>query len=378
MTDYELLCCLLGNIVITLIEKRGDKKMIKLTEQQAQSIVDRMMNVIPYNVNIMNEKGILIGSGDKHRLHKPHEGAMEAIFKKKMIEISEGGVDTKPGVNMPIFFQNNIIGVIGITGEPEQVRPFVELVRITAELLVNQEHVLFQRKISERLTEEFLYELIYINKYTQDFKERGISLGIDIAIPRVAVVLTFNKVSIEKIKSELTIFLRNDEFYLKLNPSTIVIFMYYSNLVTKRLENFLCKKEEHQFQIGVGIKENIFRISFKQATKALEIGKKLQFERKIHLYKDIAFISLLAGFKGNNEMEEIIKNLENEDQLNLLLTLITYINMNGEKNKSAEKLNIHRNTLNYRLEKIEEITEKNPKNLIDLFQLYTAYILSKL
>jgi len=353
--------------------------MIMLTEQQAQSIVDRMMNVIPYNVNIMNEKGIIIGSGDKNRLYKLHEGAMEAISNKKMVEITQSGVGTKPGVNSPIIFQDKIIGVIGITGAPSVVRPFVELVRITAELLVNQEYVLFQRRINEQLKDEFLYELIYLNKnYSPDFKERGESLGIDISVPRVAVVLTFRDEYLEKVKSKLTNFLRSDEFYLKLNPLTIVIFMFYDGFVTKRLEKFLYKEEENSIQIGIGISENIFSMSFKQATKALKIGKKLESKSRIHLYKDIAFISLLSGFKGNNDMKTIIDNLESESQLNLLSTLSTYINMSGQVNKSADALHIHRNTLNYRLEKIEEVTGKNPKNFIDLFQLYTAYILSKL
>ncbi|MBU3112450.1 CdaR family transcriptional regulator [Clostridium lacusfryxellense] len=353
--------------------------MITLTPQQAQNIVDRMMNVIPYNVNIMNDKGIIIGSGDKNRLYKLHEGAMEAISNKKMIEIMMGGVGTKPGVNTPIIFQDKIIGVIGITGEPNVVRPFVELVRITAELLVNQEYVLFQRRINEQLKDEFLFELIYLNKnYSQDFRERGDSLGIDVSIPRVAVVLTFRDEYLEKVKGKLINFLRIDEFHLKLNPSTIVAFMFYDSLVIKRLEKFLSKDEECCIQIGIGIHENVFGISFKQATKAIKIGKKLENENKIHLYKDLAFISLLASFKGNNDMEKIIKSLEVENQLNLLSTLSTYINMSGQVNKIADSLHIHRNTLNYRLEKIEEVTGKNPKNFIDLFQLYTAYILSKL
>ena len=353
--------------------------MITLTQQQAQNIVDRMMNVIPYNVNIMNDKGIIIGSGDKNRIYKLHEGAIEAISNKRMIEISKGGVGTMPGVNTPIIFQDKIIGVIGITGEPSVVRPFVELVRITAELLVNQEYVLFQRRINDQLRDEFLYELIYLNKdYSQDFKERGDSLGIDVSIPRVAVVLTFLDEYLDKIKSKLINILRIDEFYLKLNPSTIVVVMFYDSLVTKRLEKFLNKDEEYCIQIGIGMSENIFGISFKQATKALKIGKKIENENNIHLYKDIAFISLLSSFKDNNDMKKIIKSLEVENQLNLLSTLSTYINMNGQVNKIADALHIHRNTLNYRLEKIEEVTGKNPKNFIDLFQLYTAYILSKL
>ncbi|NLM04964.1 MAG: PucR family transcriptional regulator, partial [Clostridiales bacterium] len=58
--------------------------------------------------------------------------------------------------------------------------------------------------------------------------------------------------------------------------------------------------------------------------------------------------------------------------------LIIYIRMNGEINRAAEKLYIHRNTLNYRLEKIKEITGRDPKNYKDLLELFIAYIISEL
>ncbi|QEK11271.1 hypothetical protein FQB35_02180 [Crassaminicella thermophila] len=40
----------------------------------------------------------------------------------------------------------------------------------------------------------------------------------------------------------------------------------------------------------------------------------------------------------------------------------------------ANKLNIHRNTLNYRLEKIYELTGKHPKKLLDLMELVVGIV----
>lgn len=40
--------------------------MFELSEKQAQEIVDKMMMDIPYNINIMNGKGVIIGSGKKN------------------------------------------------------------------------------------------------------------------------------------------------------------------------------------------------------------------------------------------------------------------------------------------------------------------------
>ena len=42
------------------------------------------------------------------------------------------------------------------------------------------------------------------------------------------------------------------------------------------------------------------------------------------------------------------------------------------------KLFIHRNTLKYRLDKIQELTGKNPRSFQDLFYLYVLYVLYRL
>lgn len=48
--------------------------MFELSEKQAQEIVDKMMMDIPYNINIMNGKGVIIGSGKKERVGTIHQG----------------------------------------------------------------------------------------------------------------------------------------------------------------------------------------------------------------------------------------------------------------------------------------------------------------
>ena len=38
-----------------------------ITNELAQQIVDKIMPIVRQNVNIMNNAGIIIGSGDEHR-----------------------------------------------------------------------------------------------------------------------------------------------------------------------------------------------------------------------------------------------------------------------------------------------------------------------
>ncbi|GAK83570.1 sugar diacid utilization regulator SdaR [Vibrio ponticus] len=46
---------------------------MQLNETIARQIVERTMKIIPYSVNVMDEFGRIIGSGDPTRLRQRHE-----------------------------------------------------------------------------------------------------------------------------------------------------------------------------------------------------------------------------------------------------------------------------------------------------------------
>src|SRR3954447_25270580 len=147
----------------------------------AQEIANKVMQVIPYNVNIMDDIGRIIGSGDPGRIDNYHQGAQLAIEQESIVSIyhSEGG--TKPGVNIPIHFRNRIIGVIGISGDPDIVSPFAELVRVTADLLINQEFLFRERRIQEQMKEEFLFQWVFrCEAYDAAILSSGEALGINL------------------------------------------------------------------------------------------------------------------------------------------------------------------------------------------------------
>ncbi|HBB6873381.1 TPA: helix-turn-helix domain-containing protein, partial [Enterococcus faecium] len=50
-------------------------------------------------------------------------------------------------------------------------------------------------------------------------------------------------------------------------------------------------------------------------------------------------------------------------------TLIYFSSNNGNVKEVSEKLHIHRNTLNYRIQRIQELTRKDPKNWSHLWIL---------
>lgn len=118
--------------------------MFELDHDLAQDIVDRTMAILPYNVNVMDSQGLILGSGEPERINTRHEGAQLVLANGRVVEIDEPTAcrlkGVQPGINLPLLHDQRLIGVLGITGDPALLRTYAELVRMTAEMLVSQRH----------------------------------------------------------------------------------------------------------------------------------------------------------------------------------------------------------------------------------------------
>ena len=86
----------------------------------AKKFIERLTQYTDYNINIMNESGVIIASRDPSRVGTYHEVADRIIRgEQDMIVIRDDkefpGV--LPGINMAITHQGRKEGVIGVTGE---------------------------------------------------------------------------------------------------------------------------------------------------------------------------------------------------------------------------------------------------------------------
>ncbi|WMJ79345.1 sugar diacid recognition domain-containing protein [Clostridium sp. MB40-C1] len=353
--------------------------MIHLTNQLAQDIVNKMMEVIPYNVNIMNSEGVIIGSGDSTRIGKIHEGAVKAISLKKLVMIYKDKGGAKPGVNMPIYFKGEIMGVIGISGEPDIVKQFASIVKATATLLINQEYMFSEQRSREQLKDELLYQWAFlIDKYDEDFIKRAAELNIDLTIPRKAVVISskrFENIKIDKVRT----YIEQKEYIIRINPEEVVLLLKDDKILNYRIKQIYKEDFLKNSVIGIGTNNAIISKSVQEALKCVEIIKKLDFSMELNEYNKIIPIDALSNVPYKEKYFNIIKKLQEEGKgSDLIKTLICFIKNNGEINSIAKELHIHRNSLNYRIRKIQDITGKNLRNYTDLLELFTALVVFKL
>ncbi|THF77576.1 CdaR family transcriptional regulator [Cohnella fermenti] len=135
-----------------------------LTKELAEWIVGETMERLNRNINLFDGDGVVLASGDRERIGQVHEAAREAIRHNKTCLVEEKTrtrwKGTQVGINLPIVYDGVVVGAVGITGQPEDVKPFGELVKMTAELMLRQQQSELQRNwrqfVADRVTDELL------------------------------------------------------------------------------------------------------------------------------------------------------------------------------------------------------------------------------
>lgn len=341
---------------------------MKLSKIIAQKIVLEMMNVVPYNINVMDENGIIIGSGDIKRIGNIHEGAVKAIENQLINEVYEEEGRMKPGVNEPIIFNEKVIGVIGITGHPDEVRRFSKLVRVTAVLLIEQSKLDEEIQDKRLNKQKFYYELVHRKiEYDEEFHHRGKTYGIDLT-KKCQVIVVEGNINSQSFKTLCNKY----SHYSELDNSKAVFFITANNIYNKLLKDL--EKSEDINKISVGGEEKIAAVSLENAELAMEFGIKIKPSTSIYSYDDLKFFIHLS-YDNKASLISLISNLDKAgNKLELIQTIQAYVEENGDINNVANRLNIHRNTLSYRLERIKQLTGKNPKVLLELFELLCGLI----
>lgn len=374
-----------------------------LSKELAQSIVEKTMNVVDYNINIMNENGVIIASGNKERIGTIHEGSIIALQRKSEFNVNENeskklhGVHQ--GINIVIEFRNKIVGVIGITGKPKEVLGYAKLIKMTAEMMIEQEHVMKELEWNNRIKEEMILALIYnkpdsvilLDEYIKKFK-----LQYNCPMNVFIIELNIEDSSASKdldVSSRIINMLEGTfkgSISAVVNSKTIVLLhkcLRNNNKNEEYIEKVKKLNEKIKSEIGIDTKiatgkiyDKLLEIykSFDIANETLQFGKKMHPRDNVHIFEllkyDMLFSQNSAKWKVN-ELRDTYELIAKNDKSRVLRqTLKVIIEENGELNNVANKLFVHRNTLSYRLDKIYKLTDRNPRKYTDLFWLYSAII----
>ena len=119
-----------------------------------------------------------------------------------------------------------------------------------------------------------------------------------------------------------------------------------------------------------------------QCNEALDIAGRVKSGRRAHSFDDLGYIHTLyhAGpaSLSQNPQVPVLRRLLAERQADLFNTLEAYLDAGGNSVKAAERLQIHRSTLNYRLARIREICQVDLSSASTRLNLQIALKLMRL
>ena len=110
----------------------------------AEQFIRRIRSQTDYNINIMNEHGIIIASCSEERVGTFHATAFRMITNNISINVTEDLTEDLPGVTSPgvnLLLRENLIpvGVIGVSGDPSTVMSLAKLIKLSFESLYDYE-----------------------------------------------------------------------------------------------------------------------------------------------------------------------------------------------------------------------------------------------
>lgn len=358
---------------------------MKLNTAIANMIVKRTMQIIPNSVNVMDENGIIIASGDPKRLHQRHTGAVLTLRKNQIIEVDEQlaklwNYEAKEGINLPLSYLGSNVGVIGISGNPKEVRQYAQLVKMAAELIMEQSFRLEQDRWQRRYKEEFIRELLKGELSEQQIHEQAAFFDIELNQSFSVILLKVLEPTADKLQTLLAYFEHHNPKLL-----TAVIGRDRIALLKATPESPpLHKKEiidfshaDIHFKLIIGLKVNTLsqtHISYQTACYALEYIEKIQSKKQLIQFSDVKLPALFQNFSHTWQADILFANfkklLEQDEKQLLIKTLQHYFLANCDPVHASQKLFVHPNTLRYRLSKIEHITSLSFNKIEEKFILY--------
>lgn len=334
-------------------------------------------------INIMDQKGIIIASTEKHRIGDFHQGASEVLATGKPVRIKKEDLPrypgTKEGYNMPIFLNDEIIGVVGIFGCEEEVQSIANLLRVYVTQSFSQLQMTQKQNLEAELRNQLLRLLLFGGKSQKEMitKLCGM-LDLQLEFP-VWIILLYERAAERNMKHLLDYhqFIQNliwknvldrrrDVFGIQ-NADYVILLGGSGELLEtrKRLDKLLQEIErEAVWNAAVSSPcRNMEEVS--EGMKEVSVLRNRRGGMIQNLEEHTCRMQYLMGRftvqDGARTVVRMLRRLEDEhgekQAEQLLQTAQVYYEYGGSVAKAAEKLNLHKNTLLYRMKQLYQTLE---------------------
>lgn len=356
--------------------------MFELDHDLAQEIVDRTMAILPSNVNVMDSQGLILGSGEPDRINTRHEGAQLVLANARVVEIDEQTArrlkGVQPGINLPLMHDGQLIGVLGITGEPELLRTYAALVRMAAEMLVSQRHQQAEQQWRKRRCDDVLALLLAEQGDSPRLMDEALQLGLKPELARIPCLFELGPGQLADNLGGWLTARYPDSWCISSGPCSLLWCRPAGVAVdSTRLLEKLEAMGWVIVRIAMGRPAdglNGLRRGCRQVSDLLGYGRDVIPHNRVLPLAPYRLPAMLWRYRNEDGLDEWVnplrKVLAEDTNGQLLATLRSWCEHEGQSQACAQSLGIHRNSLRYRMDRIAELSGLDPSTLSGMLGLY--------
>ncbi len=357
-----------------------------LDKELCEKLVQSSSLTIGCNVLITDEKGVVYASNMKGREGTLHEGSLEVIENGQTAwhdaAVASRLRGTLPGMTIPLIIESQVIGTIGITGNPKEVAGYATLVQQMTQLFMG-----FQRRQQESAgidnkLRNLIREITHFDeriKQPQEVHNMAYELGADLELPRAVIIIrkisgTSRHPDREPENAEegdlVNRFFRlQQDFVCRRNDGEHLVL---ACLPKEGVEGLIerCRHMEEElrkigrFQIGIGTSAEgleALRQSYENAVFALRVMQTGVRRDTCLAYSELSLEKLAASLPDDvcaAVKAEYPEALFNSPRYTDIVEIIdNWCRQSFHFLDTARALHVHKSTLTYRFQRIRELYE---------------------
>ena len=368
---------------------------MNISIQTAQAIVQEITSAVHRPVNLMDNSGYIIASTDPARVGTRHGGAKRIVEEKLeylAIQTDDLCNGVKTGVNMPLYFRNDIVGVIGVSGEWSQIKPYVDLIRKATEALLLDSYIRESTSVILLRQHEYMQTLLFENpsRLPAKFFEDGRILGIDIEEPHCCLCIALKDPAAGKNEKgaallkdlEHTAILLKRGILCYRNKAQLYLFLPMTISTVASARVFLqdlasCTGIPEIMELTAGLDPTPrtgtdLRIGRQHAETAL-LSARSDTNCSVVSYDSLTsglYLNEISRSSKKEYLHHVFPHMNQEEILEWVNILSVLYACNGSINRAADQLFVHKNTLQYHLKKLASQTGRDPRCLehVGLYQ----------
>lgn len=187
-----------------------------------------------------------------------------------------------------------------------------------------------------------------------------------------------------KAKGEITCFYRNNRVIILVgqNNEHTPILVNEAKQYATELHEELVRKTNKSFLIGIGQQYksiSLINKSFSEANEMIRLMHQINEKNVVSHFEDYSVYHLLDSNVNDAELDDFFQKClgkiyehDNLHGTSYISTLENYFYNNQNVTETSKAMYLHRNTLNYRIEKIKEILNTDLKNSEELLRIQIA------